>query len=105
MKMVVATATHHSYYTNGVTETSVEHGPTGVDEAHLPVRASVTRGPADAYATPITDVVVTAKKMVIPRQSTRALTVSSGMSRGTSGGKGASVPQVLGSFPSGVERV
>ena len=73
-------------------ETSVGHGPTGADEAYLPVRASVTRGPADSSATPITVVVVTAKKMIITRQSTRALTVSSGMSRGTSGGNGA-VPQ------------
>ena len=63
MKMEVATATHHSYYTNGVTETSVGRGPAGVDEAYLPVRASVTRTPAVAYATPITIDVVTAKKM------------------------------------------
>ena len=62
------------------------HGPTGADEAYLPVRASVTRRPADSCATPITVVVVTAKKMVITRQSKRALTVSSGMSQGTSGG-------------------
>ena len=48
-----------------MTETSVGHGPAGVDEAYLLVRASVTRTPADAYATPIILVVVTAKKMVI----------------------------------------
>ena len=78
-------------------------GHTGVDEAYLPVRASVTRGPADSYATPITVVVVTARKTVITKQSTRTLTVSSGMSRRTSGGDGASVPQADGSFPSGVD--
>ena len=44
-------------------------------------------------AAPITVVVVTAKKTVITRQSTGALTVSSGMSRRTSRGNGASVPQ------------
>ena len=74
-----------------------------VDEAHLPVRASVTRRPADGYATPIMVVVVTAKKMVITKQSTRALTVSSGMSRRTRGA--ASMPQVVRSFPSSDERV
>ena len=72
-------------------ETSVGHGPTGVDEAYLPVRASVARRPADAYATPTTVVVVTAKKMAITKQSTRALTVSFEMSRGTSRGNGAPV--------------
>ena len=48
-----------------MTETSVGRGPTGVDEAFLLVRASVTRTPADDHATPI----VAAKMM--------ALTVSS----------------------------
>ena len=38
-----ATVTHHSDYTNGVTETSVGHGPTGSNEVYLPVRANVTR--------------------------------------------------------------
>ena len=38
-------------FTNGVTETSVGHGPTGADEAYLPVRANATRGPADSCAT------------------------------------------------------
>ena len=76
-------------------ETSVGHGPTGADEANLPVRSSVTRGPPDSYATPITVVVVTAKKTIITRQSTRALTVSSKMSRGTSG---AMVPQCRNSL-------
>ena len=90
MKTALVTATHHSAYTNGVKETSVGHGPTDADDAFLPVRANVTRGPADSYATPITVVVVTAKKMIFTRQSTRALTVSSRMSRGTSG---AMVPQ------------
>ena len=80
MKMALVTAAHHSAYTNGVTETSVEHGPTGADETYSPVRASVTRGPADSHATPITVVVVTAMKMIVTRQSTRALTVSPRMS-------------------------
>ena len=73
---------------------TVGHGPAGSNEVYLPVRAIVTRRHADTYAAPITVVVVTAKKMVIARQSTRALTVSSGMSRGTSGGNGA-VPQEI----------
>ena len=42
------TAAHHSAYTNGVTETSVGHGRTGIDEAHLPVRANVTCRLADS---------------------------------------------------------
>ena len=54
---------------------------------------------------PVKVVVVTGKTMIITRQSTRALTVSSGMSRRTRGGNGASVPQVVRSFPSGAERV
>ena len=48
---------------------------------NLPVRASGTRGPADGHATQITVVLVTERKMVITKQSTGALTVSSGMSR------------------------
>ena len=55
----VTTATHQSAARRttwikrpGVRETSVRHGTTGVDEAYLPVRFSVTRRPADAYATP-----------------------------------------------------
>ena len=40
-----------------------------------------------------TSVVVTAKKMAVTRQQTRALTVSPGMLRSTSGGNGASMPQ------------
>ena len=59
----------------------MSHGLTGVDEAYLLVRASVTRTPADAYAIQITVVVVAAGRMVNTRQSTRALTVSSGMSQ------------------------
>ena len=103
------TATHHSAFTKSVTETSVGHGPTGAVEAYLPVRANVTRGPADSCATPITIVVVTAKKMITTRQSTRALTVTSGMSReirsgnGASALHGASVPPLVVSFPSCVE--
>ena len=46
MNMALETAMHHSYNTNGVTEKTVGHGPTGADEAHLPVRTIVTRGPA-----------------------------------------------------------
>ena len=84
-----------TYYSNGVTGKTVGHEPTGVDEAHVPERARVTRGPADGYATPVTVNVVTAKKMVLTEQSTRALTVLSGMSRRTRGGNGASVPQVV----------
>ena len=87
----------------GVTEIPVVHGPTGADEAYLPVRASVTRGPAGSYATPITVVVVTAKKMVITRQSTRALTVPSRMSRETSGGNDAPVPQQTHSTGNGAQ--
>ena len=68
------------------------HGPAGANEAYLPVRANVSRRHADTYAAPITVVDVTAKKMVITRQSTRVLAVSSGMSRRTRGGNGA-VPQ------------
>ena len=71
---------------NEVSWGSVGHGPTGADEACLPVSASVTRGPADSCAISMTIVVAAAKKMIITRQSTRALTVSSGMSRGMSGG-------------------
>ena len=69
--------TYYSDYTTGVTVTSERHTPTGVDEACLHFRASVTRAPADDYATPN----VTAKKMANSRQSTKALTVSSGMSQ------------------------
>ena len=76
MKMAVAT-------TNGVMEETVGHGLTGADETYLPVRANVTDRHADAFAAPVTVVVVTAKKMVNTMQSTRALTVSSGLSRGT----------------------
>ena len=47
-------------------------GPAAVGEAYFQVRASVTRAPVDAHATPI----VTAEKMVNPRQPTRALIVS-----------------------------
>ena len=68
MKMAVATTTHHTYYTNGEMEETVAHGPTGANEAYLPVTANVTRRHADTYAAPITAVVVTAKKMVITRQ-------------------------------------
>ena len=46
-----------------------------------------------------------AKKVAVPMQSTKALTVSSGTSRRTSCRNGAIVPQVVGSFPSGVERL
>ena len=87
-----ATVTHHTYNTNGVMEETVGHGPASSNEVYLPVRANVTRRHADTCAAPITVVVVTAKKMIIARQSTRTLTVSSGLSRGTSGGNGA-VPQ------------
>ena len=72
MKMAVATTTHHTYYTNGVMEETVGHRPTGANEAQFPVRANVTRRHADAYAAPITVVVVKATKMIITRQSTRA---------------------------------
>ena len=48
---------YYSDKTTGVRETSVRHGPTGVDEANLLVRSSVTHRPADAYVTPITVVV------------------------------------------------
>ena len=81
------------------------HGPAGADEAYLPVRASVTRGPNGSCATPITVAVVAAKKMINTWQSMRALTVSTGMSRRMCGGNGASVQQVVGSFPTSVERV
>ena len=74
------------------------HGPIGADEAYLPVRGNVTRGLADSCAKPITVVVVTAKKMVNTKQSTRTLTVSSGMSRRARGGNGASALQVVRSF-------
>ena len=69
-----------------------------MDETYLPVRASVTRRPADGYATPVI-VVVTANKMIITKQSARALTVSSERVVAN----GASVPQVVRSFPSGAE--
>ena len=72
MKMAVATTTHHTYYTNGVVEETVGHRHTGADEAQLPVRANVTRGHTDAYAAPITVVVVRATKMIITSQSTKA---------------------------------
>ena len=52
MKMALMTATHCSYYTNGVTEEIVGHGHIGADEAYLPERTIVTRGPVDAHATP-----------------------------------------------------
>ena len=47
----------------------------------------------------MTVVVVTAKKVVNTGQKTRAFTVSSGMSRGTRGGNGASALQVVRFFP------
>ena len=75
----------------------VGHGPTSADESYLPFRANVTRRHADSYAAPPTAVVVTAKKSVITKQSTRALTVSSGMSRRTRGGNGVP-PQIVRSF-------
>ena len=87
MKMAVATATYHTY-TNGAMEKTVGHGPTGSNEVYLPVRSNVTSRHADTYAASIT-IIVMAKQMVIAKQWTRALTVSSGMSRGTSGGNGA----------------
>ena len=67
---------------DGVMENMVGHGHTGADEAFLPVRANVTRGPADSNAITKTVVVVTVKRMIITRQSTRDLTRKS---RGTSG--------------------
>ena len=82
---------NHSYYTNGVTEEIVGHEHTDADEAYFSKRTIVTRRPAGAHATQITVVVVTAKKMVITRQSTRALTVSSRMSRGMSGVNSATI--------------
>ena len=42
MKMAFMTATHHLYYTNGVKEKTVGHGPVGADEAYVPERAIVT---------------------------------------------------------------
>ena len=101
MNMALATATHHSYHTNGATEKTVGHGPTGADETYLSVRTIVTRGPAGSCAISITAVVAVAIKMIDTRQSTRALTVSSGMPRRTRGGNGASALQVVGPFPSG----
>ena len=59
MKMAVETTTHHTYYTNGVMEETVGHGPAGANEAYLPVRANVTRRHADTYTAPIIAVVVT----------------------------------------------
>ena len=61
------TATHHTYNTNGVTEIPVGHGPTGAVEAYFPARASVTRGPTGSCTTPVTVVVVAAKKKIITR--------------------------------------
>ena len=52
MKMAVATTTHHTYNTNGVTEEIVGHGHIDADEGYLPERNIVTRGPVDAHATP-----------------------------------------------------
>ena len=70
-------------------------GPTGVDEAYFPERTIVTRGPAGSCTISITVVVAVANKMKVTRQSTRALTVSSGMSRRKRGGNGASAPQAV----------
>ena len=84
MKMALVTEAHHSAYTNGVTETSVRLGLTGVNEAFSSVRANLTRGLADSCAKQITVLVVTTEKMIITTQSTRALTVSSKMYRRTS---------------------
>ena len=75
------------------------HGPTGVDEAYFPERTIVTRGPAGSCTVSITAIVAVTNKIMIPRQSTRALTVSSGMSRTTRGGNGASMPQAVTSLP------
>ena len=100
MNMALATATYHSYCTNGVTETSEGHGPTGADEAYLSVRTIVARGPAGSCAISITTVVAVANKMKVTKQSTRALTVSSGMPRRLRGGNGASAPQAVRSIPS-----
>ena len=58
------------------------------------------RGLAGSCAISIEAVVAVAKKMKVNKQSTRALTVSFGMSRRARGGNGASVPQAVGSFPS-----
>ena len=102
-KMALVTAAHHSAFTNGVMETSVGHGPTGADEAYLPVRANVTRGPADSYVTSKTVVVVTAKKMIITRRSTRAMTFTSQDVTRNVWRIGVSVPPLVVSFPSGVE--
>ena len=63
IKMTFMSATHH--YMNGVTETSVGHGPTGVDEAYLSERTIVTRGPAGSCVISITAVVAVVKKMTV----------------------------------------
>ena len=100
MNRALPTATHHSYYTNGVTEASVGHGPTGADEGYLSERTIVTRGPASSCAISITAIVAVANKMKVTKQSTRALTVSSRMPRRPRGCNGASAPQAVRSFPS-----
>ena len=50
MKVEVA---YNSDYTNRVTETSVRHGPTSVDEVYSLVKASITLTRADDFAKPI----------------------------------------------------
>ena len=87
-----------AYHTNGVKEKTVVHGSTGADEVHLPERTIVTRGPAGSCTISITAVVAVANEMKVTRQSTRALTVSSRMSRRTRGGNDASAPQAVRSF-------
>ena len=71
------------------------HGSTGADEAYLPERTIVTRGPAGSCTISVTAVVAVANEMKVTRRSTRALTVSSRMSRRTRGGNGASAPQAV----------
>ena len=65
----------------------VGHGLTGAGEDYLLERTIVTL------------VHHQHNKMMITRQSTRALTVSSRMSRRTCGGSGASMPQAVKSLP------
>ena len=96
MKVTFMSATYHVYYMNGVTETTVGHGPTGADEAYLYERTIVTRGLFDINKA----TVAVENKMTVTRQSTRALTVSSRMPRRPRDGNGDSAPQAVRSIPS-----
>ena len=91
-------------HTNVVTERQWDMNQASLTKSNF-LRNIVTHGPARSCAMSITAIAAAANKMKVTGQSTRALTASFGTSRNAHGGNGASVSQVVGFFPSGVERI